>query len=445
MALLAVAAVCPAGGADAQDVDDPYAAFGGLDAHARAGGVQVSYDVEGVLPLPPPLIAVTVPTSRATTTSGPASLAFGSLAYPGDLIGNLPSLAEQSSPGSGALVPPYPLAVLADHPNGPAEGQQSIGTASATVAADVGGARADTTMAATGVPGAVTFGTVTTSARTGVEDGRLVARARAEVSSVSLLFGALVLEDVVVDVVATTDGTVGATDGTITVGAVSFLGTPVGVERDGLLGALSPAVDDLLAPAGVTVTVGGLEETAEGAGARIDGTGVTIGLELDGRDSALAPLLAALPSDQLPGQGLPGVPINTSPQALVNLLKETHVIEVELAPVTARVDASEGFVGEAPLPPSTRPLGPTVSNAPLPPLAGGGFTTPLPDQATPAAPVAAIDELVPGRPVEALLVLLLLLSLPVWWRGAAGLVDACLAGPAAGCAAERAGRREGGG
>jgi hypothetical protein len=36
------------------------------------------------------------------------------------------------------------------------------------------------------------------------------------------------------------------------------------------------------------------------------------------------------------------------------------------------------------------------------------------------------------------------LSLPLWWRGSAWLLDACLAGPAAGCAAEPAGGREGG-
>ena len=438
--MLALGTVGPVAGAGAQAVDDPYAAFGGLNAHARSGGVQVSYDVEGVLPLPPPLLAVTVPTSRATTTSGPTSLAFGSLAYPGDLIGNLPSLAEQSSPGSGALVPPYPLAVLADHPAGPSEARQDIGTASATVAANPDGALARTTMAATDVPGVIAVGAVTTTTRTGIEDGRLVARSRSQISSLSLLFGAVELADVVVDVVASTDGSQGATDGTVTVGSASVLGTPARIGPEGLdAGPLG----DLLTPAGIGISVGRLDRTTDGAGARVDGSALRVTLELDGREGALAPLLALLPADQLPGQGVPGVPINTSPQALVNLLKETHVVAVDLAPVTARVDASPRFVGDdAPIlaPPSPAAVG----ALPELPDIGGDFTTPLPPGGAPVAPIADIGGVVAGRAVEAALAWLVVLSLPLWWRGSAWLLDACLAGPAAGCAAEPAGGREGG-
>ena len=456
VAVLLAATAGPVAGAAAQEPTDPYAAFGGLNAHARAGGVQVSYDVEDVLPLPPPLLEVTVPTSRATTTTGPTSLAFGSLAYPGDLIGNLPSLAEQSAPGSGALVPPYPLAVLAEHPSGPAEARQDLGTASAAVAAGLDGARAGTTLAAADVPGAVTVGAITTSTRTGLEDGRLVARAQATASSVSLLFGAIVLEDVAIDVVAGTDGAAGATDGSVTIGSASVLGTPARFGSDGLvlgdlpptLGALLGGADDLhdlLVRVGVRLSAGHLVEAVDGAEARIDGAALLVQLDLDGRDGLLGPLLALLPSDRLPGQGLPGLPVNTSPQALVNLLKETHVVQVDLAPVTARVDASPGFSPAAPVettPPAT--AGP-VAIAPSAPPVAGGFTTPLPPATAPLARAATRRGVVPGRPVEALLGLLVALSLPLLGRGAAGLLDACLARPAAGCSAGGTPRPGGGG
>jgi hypothetical protein len=196
---------------EAQAPGDPSTAFGGFDLKGRANGLQVTYNVENVFPLPPPLFQLSVPEAVATTGSGPTATGFGSAAYPGNVIGNLPAIVAQSKPGSctdnpegpecnlAAMVPPYPLAARADHPAGPPEATQDIGSASSRVAASAAGADAVTTMAATTVPGMVSFGSVTTAGHTGFEGGQVVARSRAEFSDVDLLFGLFHFDSVVTD------------------------------------------------------------------------------------------------------------------------------------------------------------------------------------------------------------------------------------------------------
>ena len=332
--------------------------------------------MKGVLPLPPPLIEVTVPTSRASSSSGPTSVAFGSMAYPGDLVGNLPALAEQSAPGTGTLVPPYPLATLASFPTGPLTNRQEVGTASAVVSTSAAGASATTSLAGTNVPGVVEVGAVTTTSETGLEDGLVVARSRTHLAEVSVLFGILQLRDVVTDVVAASDGTKASTAGSTTVGSARLLGLPVAIGPTGVsvgpyapptgagplqpvIGSLGPvvgpldalatsagplgavlqavvgrstaSVDDLLAAVGVRIAVAPVAGMHDRAQATVAGTGLEIRLQLDGSGQGpLSRLVALIPSGQLPGTALPGVPVNTSPQALVNLLKETHIARVAL-------------------------------------------------------------------------------------------------------------------
>ena len=84
-----------------------------------------------------------------------------------------------------------------------------------------------------------------------------------------------------------------------------------------------------------------------------------------GGDGPLAQLLAAIPSDQLPGEGIPGFPLNTSPQAMVNLLKETHVTGIALAYGNVNVNASPAF--------EFTPAGPDADPSAAT-SASGGFT-----------------------------------------------------------------------
>lgn len=442
-ALVGAVGVSPAGAASDED---PFAAFGGHVAGSRSGGVQLSYDVKGVLPLPPPLLEVTVPTARASSSSGPSSLAFGSLAYPGDLVGNLPAIVEQSAPGSFGTVPPYPIATLAAFPAGPESARQDLGTASSTVAAAAGGATATSTLTATQVPGLVEVAGVTTSSRTGLEDGKVAARARTEVAHLTLLFGLVELRDVVTDVVAATDGTTGRAAGATTVGSASVLGLPARVGPDGLElagtttpldGALAAVVEPLLEAAGLRLGIAPITTEEDGAAATASADGLEIGLAFDGSgDNPLAQLLALVPSDQLPGDAVPGVPLNTSPQALVNLLKETHVVGVAVGPARAEVDASPAAAPDdggliTPALDAGLPSSPSID----------GFATPLPDLAI--DPTSRIVSggggggggLVRGRAVGAGIVVLALLSLPLWTAGSARLMDASLVDGGPGCAA----------
>jgi hypothetical protein len=231
------------------------------------------------------------------------------------------------------------------------------------------------------------------------------------------------------------------------------LGQPARLGADGLelAGSTTPllqpvqaALVQLLAGTGLRVDVTPMAAAHDGPSADVDAGGLVIGLDLDGSGgSALAQLLALIPSDQLPGAALPGLPVNTSPQALVNLLKETHVVRVALGPARVHVDATprapsdgdgDGAAGAAP--------GVGLGGPPLPSSPSeAGFTTPLPPLvAEPAAATGAADGgplggLVPGRAIGPGLVLLLLLALPAWAAGARRLLDGELAAPAPGCGA----------
>jgi hypothetical protein len=323
------------------------------------------------------------------------------------------------------------------------------------VAADAGGAVAVTSMAGTSVPSAIELGQVTTSSRTGIEDGLVVARSRTQVATVSLLSGLIELRDVVTDVVAATDGHTARTDGGTTIGGASVLGVPVTVGRDevtpvlgSLLGLGTGALDAALASAGIHISLAPLQAVHDGASARVAAAGIEIGLDADGSDGGpLSQLLALLPSDQLPGDGLPGVPVNTSPQALVNLLKETHLVRIAVGPATAGVDASPGFTGDGESIGGSTDVTPTGGSL----VATGvdpGFTTPLPGltaQPTVAHPGRSGGGLVPGRAIGALVVVLAALSLPLWAAGSARLMDATLADAAPGCVEGFDGPSTGGG
>lgn len=473
---------------EAQAEGDPAAAFGGFNLVGRANGLQVSYNVENVFPLPPPLLQISVPEALASSQSGPTSTALGSAAFPGNVVGNLPAIVEQASPGNGQFIPPYPLASRADYPAGPTENEQDIGTASASVAAGEAGAQAITTMAASSVPGLLDFGSITTSATTGFEDGQVVARSRAEFGDITLLFGLITLHGVVTDIVATSNGETADATGTTTIGSVSILGLPATIGPDGLvvgeftppadpgptaplvenLGALgdlvpglqdalapvndlltqvlgaSGTVNDLLAASGITITVLDPIVEVNGAEASITANGIIVNLNYEGSgDNPLAQLLALIPADQLPGEGLPGVPLNTSPQALVGLLKETHVTGLALAYGTASVVASPAFSFTQP--PVARPATPTPSGgssgspgSPGTPArpATPGFSTPtptLPASATPTSPIGDTGGGFAGAGIGVLAAFAILLTTPLWGIGSTKLADNVLAAASSAC------------
>ncbi|HET7722620.1 MAG TPA: choice-of-anchor P family protein [Acidimicrobiales bacterium] len=461
--------------------------FGGFNLTGRANGIQVSYNVENVFPLPPPLLQITVPEALSTSQSGPASTALGSAAFPGNVLGNLPAIAEQASPGNGQFIPPYPLATRADYPAGPFEAGQDVGTASASVAAGELGSQAVSTLSASSIPGVIEFGTVTTSATTGIEGDQVVARSRSEIGEIRLLFGLITLTGVVTDLVATSNGETAEAVGTTTVGGAALLGLPLTISPDGLVlgevtdpGAGTPAaplteqltgalgqlgtglapvvegldtavdqllggvgsLNDLLAAAGIEIRVLEPIVTVDGAQASITGNGVFVDIVYDGSgDNPLAQLLSLIPADQLPGEGIPGFPLNTSPQALVGLLKETHVQSVALAYGTASVVASPAFSFTAtpPVRPSGGSSGATgTAGTPGTPgrPATPGFSTPTPNLPAPGGTQPIAGEGgggIGGSAVGAFAVVLALLASPVWAFGSGRLADNVLQATSSAC------------
>lgn len=463
-------------GAGAQEATDPSSAFGGFTAGGRANGVQFTYDVPNVFPLPSPLFQASMPEAATTFQSGPSATALGSVAYPGNVIANLPAVVAQGAPEAASFVPPYPIVTRADHPAGPPEAGQDVGTATSRVRANELFSEAVTTMGGGDLPPFVRIGAITTSARSGFVNELVESRSRIELTGVDLLFGLLQIDSIVTDLVATTDGATAASAGGTTASGVTFLGLPATIGPDGIsvaqpsaptdpgpltplvdgigdltpladnlraaveplnqalqqvLGTTNATVDQLLAASGISIRTMAPFESIDGASAERTANGLVIEMVYDGSgDNPLAQLIAAIPSDQLPGEGIPGFPINTSPQALVNLMKETHITGIALAYGNVNTEATPAFEFEMPDLPSLGglPLGGT------PGVAGGGgfptagFATPAPS--LPAAPTTAAGVPVTGAPAGAVgagagaaAVILALLSSPLWAAGSRRLAD----------------------
>ena len=460
--------------ATAQEADGPASAFGGFASTGRANGLQLTYNVENVFPLPAPLFQASVPEATAAMESGPTATALGSVAYPGSLLANLPAVIAQGAPEFAAFVPPYPVRAEAAHPAGPPEARQDIGTATATVVATEAGAEAITTMGGGDLPGFVRIGAITTTGRTGFVDGKIESRARAEATGIDLFFGLIHIDSIVTDLVATTDGATAASAGGPTVSGVTFLGMPATIGPAGItvqqpeppansgpatpisegVGDLTPLADglnsatapfneamvavlgttnataqDLLSAAGVSIRTIEPFESVDGASAERTANGVVIDITYDGQgDNPLATLLGAIPAENLPGEGIPGFPVNTSPQALVNLMKETHVTGMALAYGNVNVNASPAFEFEAPdIVPSTGTgtggLGGSLGSSspvssfdtPAPALPGGGAGDTAVAGTSAGAAGAATG--------AAAAVILALLSSPLWAVGSRNLAD----------------------
>lgn len=461
-------------GAVAQEASDPSSAFGGLTAGGRANGVQLTYDVENVFPLPSPLFQASVPEAATTFQSGPSSTALGSVAYPGNVLANLPAVVAQGAPEAGGFIPPYPIQTRAEHPAGPPEAGQDIATATSRVRANELFSEAVTTMGGGDLPPFVRIGAITTSARSGFANELVESRSRIELTGVDLLFGLLRIESIVTDLVATTDGVTAASAGGTTASGVTFLGLPATIGPDGIsvaqpsaptdagpltplvdgvgdltpladnlraaveplnqalqqvLGTTNASVDQLLSASGISIRSMAPFESIDGAAAERTANGLVIEIVYDGQgDNPLAQLVAAIPSDQLPGEGIPGFPINTSPQALVNLLKETHVTGIALAYGNVNAEATPAFEFEMPDLPS---LGGLTGGTPG--VSGGSFPTPsfaTPTPSLPAAPATGAGVPVATTPAGAVgagagaaAVLLALLSAPLWAVGSRNLAD----------------------
>lgn len=479
-----VVAVGAAGGATGPAAADLVDQFGGFELLARGNGIQVTYDSPGLVPQGP-AIQASIPEALATSSSG-TNYALASLAYPGPVLADLSTVLAQSNPDLPAVVPPYPVRTQAFFPSGPTTQTQSGGSAEMRSTTDAASSQAVAFYGGTDIGPLVRSGSITGSSVTRVEDGRVVSRARVEVQGVDILGGLVHVESVVTDLVAVSDGRKAASEGTTTVGGVTVLGLAATIDGDGVhldekppppgpldpllgplggTGTLPPGATDPLQPlaqnlsavlaglgpdatltdaldeAGVKISVLDPVATADKGSATRSAYGLEVALEYSAAgDPSVGPLLSALfPAGALPSDcPVPGAPVDCSPEGLVSLLTRTHIGALGIGAAEVRAAATAPF----------EPLDVSFTPAPLGagqgadgPLAGGpglpvpAFTTPVPSLGAGAggslgatSPVSAL-----GRALPAVLVVLLLLSAPLWAAGARRLADAALADDAGRC------------
>lgn len=462
--------------------------FGGYKLNARGNGFLFSFDSPNLLPVGSPLFELGLPEAQATGANGPDRYALASLAYPGAILADLPSVIAQS--GQNVPLPPYPIRTQSYYPSGPTSQRQEIATAQMETVTSEGASDATARYTAADLQSFFSTGGITVQAHVGVEDGQVVSRLRSEISGVNVL-GVLTIDSVVTDIVANSNAQDAATEGTTTVTGARFLGLPVTIDADGvhftqdtsqpttttqpgplapLLGNLPPldlggglqpvatavsslitqvvgatgSVNDLLAQAGISVKLLSPLEVKDGAQASRTANGLLIEIRYNGRTEPLvSQLLGAVPSDQLPSDSLiPQVPLNTSPQALFNLLKETYVVDLALASGAVAVQASAPFAFSPTSGVSS--AGGSSSGGSFAGASTPGFSTKTPGLTSTgggggaSAGGGALGDLLPigttSGPLSALLLgLLVLLTGAAFGVGSARLADNALAAASASC------------
>jgi hypothetical protein len=378
------------GGSDGTDLASQ---FGGFELNSRGNGFVLSYDSPGLLPVGSPLFEVGLPESQTTQSTGPSGYALASLAYPGSAVADLGTLLAVG--GAQTPIPPYPIRVQSFHPSGPANADQVIATASGHASTTPTTSDAVTQYNGADLPTFMKTGTITVTSHTGIEEGQVVSRIRVEETDVNLLFGVLQIGSIVTDLVANSNGTEAASDGTTTVSGVKFAGRDAVIDGTGIhlvspttspsstpptttpldpltgpLGSIvdpaicgaAPAIDpldalitstigaqgdlnDLLKASGMKVQLMAPVETKDGGQVSRLANGLLVEMDYDGRTQPVfSQLLAAVPSSSLPADSLiPGVPLNSSPQALFNLLKEKDVVAFAIASGSVKAVASPAF------------------------------------------------------------------------------------------------------
>jgi hypothetical protein len=412
------------------------------------------------------VLDLAIPETLARFASGPSGYGLASLAYPGGVIVNLPSLVDQSG-GDGSQIPPYPIKAEAFFPSGPTEVDASQGGGQQKVVTDTLGVEANGAFPGIEAGPAVQVGTLTSSSRTAIEGAKAVSRTRVALGDVNILGGVITIDSVVTDLVSAHDGTTGAADGETRVSGVRFLGLEAAFTDDGLVlteappaegpgaplgGVLSPAtgplrdalapvqdaladvlaqatpqVDDLLAQAGVTVRLTKPEDVAVDSGAVTrTSRGLSIELSYEGREQQqLADLINSVPSELKPNIGPIPFPLA--------FFAENHITGFEIGPATVSALAAPPFD----IPPFPDVTPPPVGGGSFDPgttgdLASPAFETPVPE--LPTGPASDGGGLLPADATSpfdgalpAFLVLGVLLLSPLFGLGSTRLADNVLA------------------
>lgn len=451
------------------------AMFGAYQLDATGTGVQVRYDIQGLLPGGAPVIDLTIPQTVTRFGSGPLGYGLAGLAYPGPLLANLGTLMAQTGFGAEDSVPPWPIKAEAFYPTGPTDVDESVGPAVQRVVSDDFGVQAQGIFPAVEADPVLVIESISAASRSVMEGEAAVSRSRVVLGGVKVLGGLITIDSLVTDLVAAHDGTTGSTSGGTTAAGVKFLGLAASLTEDGLvlaeapplqgpagplgdlldplIGPLNeltapvrdlvsqvldqavPQLNDLLANAGLSISLVEPHETQAASGAAVrTASGLSINLTYEGKEQlALGQLIDSIPPDLRPGLG----PIPNP----ISFLVENHIADVTLGAGSVSALATPQF-----------PM-PDVVGDPAPPVDAGpgfsvdlgdpGFSTPLP--ALPEAPAAPDTGRSPAAPatepasnttdgaVPAILVALAILASPLFGLGSSRLADNVLAPVSTSC------------
>lgn len=461
--LLGLGGTLPARAQDAAPTVDPADLFGVYQLESRGQGVQLSYNIEGLIPGGTPVLDFGMPETVARFADGPSGYGLASMAFPGGIPTNLDALVTQSG-GDGSQIPPYPIKAEAFYPAGPTEDGSSQPGLVQDVLTSGQGVQSTATFPSVVAPGLVTIEGITSASRGSIEGELAVSRSRVALEGVSILGGVITIDSLVTDLVAAHDGVTGSTAGGTAASGVKFLGLDATLSEDGIvlkkappvegpaapvggvlgdlveplkgitgplseqltavLNAAVPQVNDILEQAGITIALLDPhdQQVAGGAASRIT-SGLSFTFGYKGKDQqALVDLIKSIPPELKPSVG----PIPNP----ITFFAENHVFGLALAPASVSALAAPpfpefGFPGgqpSLPFDPGTPPWSDTI--------AVGGFTTtpaplPVPAAQPPALGGDPISELASGA-VPAILVLLALLASPLFGMGSGRLADRLL-------------------
>ena len=456
--------------------------FGGFALQSSGEGMTFTYNSPGLIPgTPSPLFAASLPESMTNMDSGPSGYALASLVYPGPLVADLPSVLALGGVPNANQIPSYPVRSQAYYPAGPTDASQDLGTGREQVSAAEKTSHAQTVYGAMQLPPLMTAGSVVSTSDSEVADDQVVTRTRVELSNVDIALGVIHMDSIVTDLVATSNGTDAATDGTTTVSGVKVLGHPATIDATGvhlepealrsspssssssaspldpLTQAVQPAVDplnklltdtlgsanedvnSLLAQGGISVQLIQPNEVKKGADASRLASGVLVTITYNGStEPVLSNILNLIPVESLPSQGVGPIPFS-SPQSIVVALKATHIESIGFA---------AGSVHAAATPPYTFPstnlssLGGTgiLSSRTTPngfstrtPALGAASSNGAPNGGSSlgnASPLAYVG----GEPLAAAVSLLLLVMAgAAFWAGSGRLADNVLSVTSSSC------------
>jgi hypothetical protein len=483
VAFLLGAVASPTAGAQTSGEEPDVSQFGGYIVSSRSNGFQVTYDSPGLLPTGSPIFQLSVPEAVATLNSGPVGYALASFVFPGPLVADLGSALAASGQETG--IPPYPVRAEAFFPSGPTDARQGEQGTEMVATTAFGDSRARSSFSGLDFAPAAFVGSARSASQSVIEGDQVVSRTRTAISDVVLFGGIINIDSVITDIVATSNGTESASAGGTEVSGVTVLGLPATIDEDGvrfdepppeepsdnpvggpidgaLGGALDPvsdglggaagplnqlfaelgiagedALQQLFEQSGIDVRLLGPIETNDGGTVERTANGLSITINYDGSNTpVLTDLLSLVPSSALPPENLGPIPF--SPQALFNLLKETHITGVALAPANVSAAVSPAFSADTPAFVADVPIDDVGSGigSGSPDLGTGGgtdFETATPDlppasPATPGSsePASAVSDLL-GKAVPALAALAVLLGAPFFAAGSSRLADNTLA------------------